>query len=174
MWTVARPAVSSLLAIFLSAPSLCPAFFEMLEMCLDQRNLLSTATPRILSTLSTASFVFPKYRSGIAGVLFLDSIKVLHFVGSKVTFHLAAHTLIFSRSLFRLVKTLALSFTDLIGANSVESSAYRYSWFSQVSTRSSMKTENRRGPSLEPWGTEALMGEASDDWPERTTLMELP
>ena len=27
---------------------------------------------------------------------------------------------------------------------------------------------------MEPWGTEALMGEASDDWPERTTLMHLP
>ena len=37
-----------------------------------------------------------------------------------------------------------------------------------------MKTENRRGPSMEPCGTEALMGEASDDWPERTTLMDLP
>ena len=37
-----------------------------------------------------------------------------------------------------------------------------------------MKTENRRGPSMEPCGTEALMGEASDHWPERTTLMDLP
>ena len=146
----------------------------MSEMCLDQRSLLSNVTPSIQSSLSTASCVLPKYRSGIVGILFLDSIKALHFVGSKVTFQLVAHTLIFSRSLFRLATTLALSFTDLIGANSVESSAYRYSWFSQVSTRSSMKTENRRGPSMEPCGTEALMGEASDDWPERTTLMDLP
>ena len=37
-----------------------------------------------------------------------------------------------------------------------------------------MKTENRRGLSMKPWGTEALMGEALDDWPERTTLMDLP
>ena len=98
-------------------------------MCLDQRSLLSNVTPSILSSFSTASFVLPKYRSGIVGILFLDNIKALHFVGSKVTFQLAAHTLIFSRSLFRLAKTLALSFTYLIGANSVESSAYRYSWF---------------------------------------------
>ena len=106
---------------------------------------------RQVYSFSTASFVLPKYRSGIIGILFLDNIKALQFVGSKVTFQFAAHTLIFSRSLFRLAKSLALSFTDLIGANSVESSAYRYSWFSQVSTRSSMKIENRRGPSGALW-----------------------
>ena len=159
---------------YVDSCSSCDIMFEMLEMCLDQRSLLSAATPRILSSVSTTSFVFPKYRLGTAGVHFLDSIKALHLMGSKVTFHLAAHTLIFSRSLFRLVKTLTLSFTDLIVANSVESSAYKYSWFSQVSTTSSMKTENRRGQRMQPWGTEALMGEASDDWPERTTLMDLP
>ena len=103
----------------------------------------------------------------------LDSIKALHFVGSKVTFHLAADTLIFSRSLFRLVPENACSLVYR-SANSVESSAHRYNWFSQVYSRSSMKTENRRGLSMEPWGTEALMGEASDDWPEKTTLMDLP
>ena len=103
----------------------------------------------------------------------LGSIKALHFVGSKVTFHLAADTLIFSRSLFRLVPENACSLVYR-SANNVESSAYRYNWFSQVYTRSSMKTENRRGLSMEPWGTEALVGEASDDWPERTTLMDLP
>lgn len=42
--------------------------------------------------------VFPKYRSGRDGLLFLDRIIALHLLGSKVTFQASAHFWMFSRS----------------------------------------------------------------------------
>ena len=98
---------------------------------------------------------------------------VLHLVDSKVTFHLSAHTLILPRSLFRLAATEVVSSEVLIGEKSVKSSAYRNSSFSQMFTRSSMKTENKSGPRIDPCGTEALMEAMLDAWPARTTLIDL-
>ncbi len=38
----------------------------------------------------------------------------------------------------------------------------------QVTTKSSMKTENRSGPRIDPWGTDAWFGNGSDECPENT------
>ena len=35
-----------------------------------------------------------------------------------------------------------------------------------------MKTENGRGPWIDPCGSEALLGKVPDDWPDQTALMD--
>ena len=98
---------------------------------------------------------------------------VLHLIGSKVTFHSSAHSFIVLRSLFKLAATVLISSDVLIGAKSIEPSAYRNRSFAQTSTRSLMKTENKSEPSIDSWGTEALMDTLSDAWPDMITLMDL-
>ena len=73
----------------------------------------------------------------------------LHFDGSNVIFHLSAQLFILSRSLFRLAVTASPSSEDLISQKRVESSAYKYSGFSDSLPRSSIKIEDKSGPSIE-------------------------
>lgn len=94
-----------------------------------------------------------------APLRFLQIIIALHFVGSNITFHLSAQMFILSRSRFRLAVTESFLPADHIGAYRVESTAYKFSSFSQTSTRSSMKTENRRGPSMKLCRTDAGDGQ---------------
>lgn len=79
-----------------------------------------------------------------------------------------------SNMLINQVATCCRCLADVIGANQVESSAYRNSWFSQIFTKSLIKTENNRGPRIEPWGTEALIGVVLELCPESSTQMDFP
>ena len=142
-------------------------------MCLFHVSFLSTVTPRISSSSTSLILVVQKNRSVLVGCLFRDIVIALHLVGSNATFHLSAHVFILARSLFRPALTVSASLVDLISQKRVESSAYRYRAFSQWSARSSMKTENRSGPSIDPCGTDALIDVVANDWPERTTLINL-
>ena len=37
-----------------------------------------------------------------------------------------------------------------------------------------MKTENKSGPNIDPWGTDAWMEEVLDDWPDGTICQVAP
>ena len=113
----------------------------------------------------------PKNTFDLVGFLFLEMTRALYLHGSKVTFHLSAQLVILSMSLFRLAVTHLLSLRDLISWNRAESFAYRYIMFSHSSPRSSINTENRSGPRIEPCGTEAFVDVVLDDWSDKTTLM---
>lgn len=100
----------------------------------------------------------PLKRSGWDGFLFLDKIRALHLLGSKVTSQ---------------ASTTSGPFNDVMGAKMVESSTYRNVLFSHCFTTSSMKMGNSNGPRMDPWGTDELMERGNEDWPESTTLMGL-
>ena len=69
LYTVALPQASSLDAILLRAPSLCPALEEMF-ICFFNVNLLSTVTPRISRSSTSVIMALPKYGSIFVGFLF--------------------------------------------------------------------------------------------------------
>ena len=156
-----------------SSKRLPRSYAATLETCLVQVSLQSTVTPKISNSLFSASLVLPKNRSHLVGFRFLEIVIALHFDGSNVIFHLSAQLFILSRSLFRLAVTASPSSEDLISQKRVESSAYKYSGFSDLLPRSSIKIEDKSGPSIEHWGTEVLIEKILEDWPDRTTWMDL-
>ena len=148
----------TLLAISFSHRSnfFCPALFGMSETLLFHTSLLSTVTPSIR----------------------IDNSRALHFVDSKVPFLFVGHSIIFSRFLFRPATTTlahSRSFVAFIGANSMESSAYSIAGFHKCQRDHLWTQKIKQGKEWNPEAPgQAWKSEMSDDWPERTSLIDSP
>ena len=89
------------------------------------------------------------------------------FVGLKVTSQRLAHSIIFSRSMFKSSAAIS-GFSTII--NKLVSSAKSRIFEPMSVTISLIKSRNRSGPKIDPCGTPARMKFHADSTPGRTTL----
>ena len=96
-----------------------------------------------------------------------DFLCLFSWIWVKLIFHWNAHLFIFAKSLFSSRAEALLSW---ITENKDVSSANSLVFEDNLSDRSLIYIKNNNGPSMDPWGTRALISDKSDTYPFNKTL----
>ena len=149
-------------------PRMPLAFLAARAHCWLMVNLLSTRTPRSLSTELLSSRSTPSLYWCMG--LFLPRCRTLNFPLLNLIRFLSAQLSSLSRSRSKAAQPSGVSTTPL----SLVSSANLLRVHSNASSRSLMKKLNKTGPSTDPWGTSLVTSLQLDSAPLITTLWVLP